>query len=387
MTDTRPAEPHGRLFHNLLHFGRLLRDVGLDAQAGRMLDVAEALSHVDVGRRADFYHTLQTMLVRRSQDLPVFAYAFRVFWRPPRDDNRSTPETRAGADQSRLPPSEGGVPPSRPASDASERPDASAIRIEQVAALSYGTGQVSRSQDFATFTDAEVAQARAMMAALRWEMGTRTTRRWQAGPGRTIDIRRAVRQNLRFGGELVTLPRRRRRTRTRPLVLLCDVSGSMARYSRILLHFVHTLAGGFDHVETFLFATTLTRVTTRLAFKSPGTSENPASPTSANWVTITGYRVVYRRTDGRSEQGKDVPYAFEGGMTMTTLDIGTAEFTLVRTQAKLEQPLISLRNLGGSVAISVIAEITFFGHDQTGAAISADGTIGINFADFPDSGT
>ncbi|MCH2252629.1 MAG: hypothetical protein MK365_05650 [Vicinamibacterales bacterium] len=153
---------------------------------------------------------------------------------------------------------------------------------------------------------------------------------------------------------------------------------------------------GADPINTLLNSDVLTnggvfpdiaRVTTRLAFKSPGTSANPASPTSANWVTITGYRVVYRRTDGRSEQGKDVPYAFEGGMTMTTLDIGTAEFTLVRTQAKLEQPLISLRNLGGSVAISVIAEITFFGHDQTGAAISADGTIGINFADFPDSGT
>ena len=73
-----------------------------------------------------------------------------------------------------------------------------------------------------------------------------------------------MRHNLRFGGELVVLPRRTRRTRTRPLLLLCDVSGSMERYSRMLLHFVHTLAGGFDHVETFLFATTLTRVTTRL---------------------------------------------------------------------------------------------------------------------------
>ena len=130
------------------------------------------------------------------------------------------------------------------------------------------------------------------------------------------------------------------------------------------------------------------RISTRLAFKSPGTSENPASPTSANWITITGYRVVYQRSDGRNEEGRDVPYRFEGGLTMTTTDTGTAEFTLVRAQAKLEQPLISLRQpagfvLGGAGAISVIAKITFFGHDQTGAAISADGTIGITFADFP----
>ena len=73
----------GYLFHNLIHFGRLLRNLGLDAQAGRMLDVAEALAHVDIGRRPDFYHTLQTLLVRRAQDLPVFDEAFRVFWRPP----------------------------------------------------------------------------------------------------------------------------------------------------------------------------------------------------------------------------------------------------------------------------------------------------------------
>ena len=126
----------------------------------------------------------------------------------------------------------------------------------------------------------------------------------------------------------------------------------------------------------------IARVTTRLAFKAPGTSEAPSSPTSANWVTITGYRVVYRRTDGRATPGVDVPYPFEGGMTMTTIDIGTAEFTLVRAQAKLESPLLELRNLGGALALSVIAEITFYGHDQTGAEISAVGTIGINFADF-----
>ena len=148
-----------------------------------------------------------------------------------------------------------------------------------------------------------------------------------------------------------------------------------------------------DPIDTFLNSDVLFegsvfpdigRVTTRLAFKSPGTSENPASATSANWITITGYRVVYRRTDGRNEAGVDVPYPFEGGLTMTTLDIGTAEFTLVRVQAKLESPLVELRGLGGALAISVNAEITFFGHDQTGAAITANGSIGITFADFGD---
>ncbi len=102
----------------------------------------------------------------------------------------------------------------------------------------------------------------------------------------------------------------------------------------------------------------ISRVTTRLAFKAPGTSANQTSPTSANGVTVTGYRVVYRRSANRNTPGVDVPYPFEGGVTMTTIDIGTAEFTLVRAQAKLEEPLISLWNDGGAVAISVVAEVT-----------------------------
>ncbi len=262
MPDHAPAS--GYLFHNLIHFGRLLRNLGLDAQAGRMLDVADALAHVDIGRRSDFYHTLQTLLVRRAQDLPVFDEAFRVFWRPPRKE-RTTRDLRALGERRRFAPPEVDVPPNSPSPDAAGEREEPLLRVEQVEAVSYSARQVSRTKDFATFSDAEIAEARTMMASLSWELGERPTRRWQSGPGAAIDIRRAVRHNLRFGGELVALPRRRRRTRTRPLVLLCDVSGSMERYSRMLLHFVHALAGGYDHVEAFLFSTTLTRVTRRLA--------------------------------------------------------------------------------------------------------------------------
>ena len=254
----------GYLFPNLMHFGRLLRNLGLDAQAGGMLDVAEALAHVDIGRRADFYHTLQTLLVRRAQDLPVFDEAFRMFWRPPRGE-RTARDLRALGERRRFAPPEVDVPPSSASNQTAGEREEPLLRVEQIEALSYSARHVSRTKDFATFTEAEVAQARAMIASLDWELGRRTTRRWQNGAGTAIDIRRAVRHNLRFGGELVVLPRRTRRIRTRPLVLLCDVSGSMERYSRMLLHFVHTLAGSLGRVETFLFSTTLTRVTRRLA--------------------------------------------------------------------------------------------------------------------------
>jgi len=256
-----PAD--GQLFPNLLHFGRLLRALGVDTRAGGMLEVAEALAHVEIGRRDDFYHTLQTLLVARPQDRPVFDAAFRLFWRAPDEARPTAPATDTGRRKT-VPPG-ADTPPAEGEGAGTTGGSEPALQAEQVAAMTYSAREVSRTKDFARFTDAEVAGARAMMAALDWELGAKTTRRWRAGDGPTVDIRRAVRQNLRFGGEMMTLPRRARRVRTRPLVLLCDVSGSMERYSRMLLHFVHTLAGGLDRVESFLFSTRLTRVTRQLA--------------------------------------------------------------------------------------------------------------------------
>ena len=99
------------------------------------------------------------------------------------------------------------------------------------------------------------------MAELQWDVGVRRTRRWQAGRGTVPDLRRVIRANASYGYELVNLPTRKRKQRQRPLVLLCDVSGSMERYSRMLLHFLYCMKGRLDRVEVFLFATRLTRVT------------------------------------------------------------------------------------------------------------------------------
>lgn len=126
------------------------------------------------------------------------------------------------------------------------------------------------------------------------------------------------------------------------------------------------------------------RVITRLSFKDPGVPANPSSPTSANWITVTHYDVKYVRSDGRNTEGVDVPYAFRGGMTFTTLDIGQGGFVLVRGVAKAEPPLLALRSGGGAIIISTVAEVTFYGHDQTGAETSATGRISVNFADWGD---
>jgi hypothetical protein len=125
------------------------------------------------------------------------------------------------------------------------------------------------------------------------------------------------------------------------------------------------------------------RVTMRAAMRDV---TNPNDPSSNNRITVTRYRVTYRRSDGRNTPGVDVPYAFDGAVTFTVGpgDEAAVPFSLVRAQAKLESPLMALRSLGGGVVISTIADVTFYGHDQTGREANVTGQISVNFADWAD---
>ena len=255
------------LLLNLLHFSRLLRSLELDVPAGRMIDVAGALAHVDLGRRSDFYFTLRSLLVHRAQDLPLFDEAFRVFWRRPH--GRWTPDDLRALGEERR---SGRPQVEAPAADAQAEGDDGSVPIvtEPVVTTapgSYSGREALRDKDFARFTEEELRAAKAMIASLDWDLGLRRTRRWSRAPAGAIDIRRVVRRNLRFGGELLSLPGRARAVKRRPLVILCDVSGSMERYDRLLLHFIHSLSAGLGRVEAFLFATRLTRITRELAKK------------------------------------------------------------------------------------------------------------------------
>ncbi len=251
------------LLHNLLRFGELLHGAGLDVQAGRMIDVAHALECIDIGRRDEFYVALRSLLIHRPQDFALFDDAFRTFWRPPHGE-WSSRDLRAMGERRRVAPAQVDIPPSDSAGGASDD-RLPQEPVERVAAMTYSGREISRSKDFAEFTDEEIEDARRALALLSWDAGYRRTRRWTSAPrGRAIDLRRILSHNARYGVELLHVPRRTRKTRRRPLVLLCDVSGSMERYTRMLLHFVQGVSARAWRVETFLFATHLTRVTREL---------------------------------------------------------------------------------------------------------------------------
>ena len=250
---------------NLVVFGRLLRRIGLDVATAEVITALEALAAVGVARRDDVYQALRAVCVRRRDDVPAFDAAFAAFWqdhgeRWGRRDLRAIGEPRAGVSlqidavlpELDAPPGDHDLPRDgdRPLPDAEVQ--------------TWSRSDALREQDFADMPPSELAEARQALEALAWQPGERRTRRWEAGAGPRLDVRRAWRRSLGSGGELVTLPRRRRAVRRRPLVVFCDVSGSMERYSRMLLHFAHALMSRHHRVEAFTFSTRLTRITREL---------------------------------------------------------------------------------------------------------------------------
>jgi uncharacterized protein with von Willebrand factor type A (vWA) domain len=245
------------LLANLLIFTRTLRAAGIAVRAGGVPDAVLALGDIGVASRKDVHDALRTVLVSRHEDLAPFDELFERFWRVwPDGSGGPSPRPmqvprRARATLRSL----------APATASSAHETESGQADAAVGLKTYSAGEVWRRKDFAAFSPDDIAQAKAAMAKLAWDPGVRITRRWATGRGRTIDLRRLLRANVKHGGELVAIPHRIRRVAPRPLILICDVSGSMEPYTRMLLLFAHAIARGERRVEVFVFSTRLTRVT------------------------------------------------------------------------------------------------------------------------------
>ena len=228
-------------------------------------DLAEALTVVDVTRRDDFYHTARAFLAHDPDEIELFDQAFELFWAGRielmlelglgrlREVEQQALEGLQESEQRVI----RGSGDDRASHDAGPR-DAEADTLG-----TYSAAEVLRRKAFEDFTDEEFEIARRVIRSLVWRLDERLTRRQVRSPkrGGPPDLPRAIRQSLQQGGEIVSLPSRRRKTKPRPLVVICDVSGSMDRYSRVLLQFVHTIENNMARVEAFVFGTRLTRIT------------------------------------------------------------------------------------------------------------------------------
>jgi len=271
-----------RLLDNLLYFGRLLRRAGIDVHPGRMIDVVNALGHVNLAARDEVYFTCRALLVHRPEQLAVFDLAFDRFWRQRLGRALSRPSDVARADRAEA-PRESAAPQellaqvgSALGSDEDEPSSGQSVKTWS------DRGGLAR-KDFATLSADEMAAARLALSRLIWNPGERRTRRWVRGSGPRVDLRRAISDSLRTGGDIVRLPRRTRAIRPRPLVLLCDVSGSMEGYSRMLLHFAHAVSRRHQRVEAFLFSTELTRITRELRLPRPDDALSAVSRSVRSW--------------------------------------------------------------------------------------------------------
>jgi uncharacterized protein with von Willebrand factor type A (vWA) domain len=288
-----------QLLDNLLAFGRILRREGIDVHPGRVLDVVEALGHVSLAARDEVYHACRALLVHRHEQLVIFDRVFEAFWRRYRH-----PDGRIDAplDEPRTAPDAIDVVLAlEEASDADADSEGNEPAPERGVKIWSDQGGVA-DKDFAALTPDEIVEAREALSRLVWNPGMRRTRRWIRGRGARIDLRRAIAASLRSGGDVVTLPTRTRRLRPRPLVLLCDVSGSMERYSRMLLHFAHALTSRHRRVEAFLFSTQLTRITRQLCARRPDEAIAAVSRSVPDWsggTRIGGALKEFHRRWGR----------------------------------------------------------------------------------------
>jgi uncharacterized protein with von Willebrand factor type A (vWA) domain len=263
----------GRIAANVMHFARLLRRAGLPVGPSDMLAAQNALTLVEIGDRQQVRTALRTTMVHRHEHEDLFDQAFLMFWRDPEGARAAlamammegmpeAPPERAPAGSRRL------AEAMNNSHQRKEKPEEQRDEIEAV--MTVSERERLQTMDFEAMSAADIANAKAEIRRLSLPMDLRRTRRRRPDPsGAHVDLRATIRASLRQGGEILELERSRKVTRPPPLVVLCDISGSMGRYAQILLHFLHAVANDRDRVTTFLFGTRLSNITRQLRNRDP----------------------------------------------------------------------------------------------------------------------
>jgi hypothetical protein len=290
-----PDDP--KLVQNITHFARALRKAGLPIGPGRVVDAVEAVAAAGFTSRQDFYWALHACFVTRPEHRAVFAQIFRLYWRDPRflehmmaamlPAVRGVQEERAAKPGEKR-AAEALLDGANDQIDLPEGQEDEGTEFEIDATLTMSSEERLRSLDFEQMSTEEVARAKRILSQMRLPVQPIQSRRLMAAPhGQRADWRRTLRDAARRGGDLQDIARAKRRIRWPNLVVICDISGSMSQYSRIVLHFLHSVANqkgaGWAKVHGFTFGTRLTNITRHLATRDVDAALAAAGAEAQDW--------------------------------------------------------------------------------------------------------
>jgi hypothetical protein len=275
----------GKLAENILYFARALRAAGIPVGPGAVLDALAAVEAAGVGTREDFYWTLHAVFVKRHEHTILFDQAFRIFFR-----KRGYLDRLLAAMMPQVPlPAEKEQKPALQRiqdalfSNVGER-EQPKPEVEIDARLTVSDREVLQKKDFAQMSAGEIAAAKEAIRKLVLPLDERRTRRLAPHRhGHIIDIRRTLRASMKAGGAFIDLKYLGPKTKAPPVVALLDISGSMSQYTRVFLHFLHSLTDVRKHVSTFLFGTRLTNITRALKARDPDEALAACSASVTDW--------------------------------------------------------------------------------------------------------
>ena len=283
-----PASGRGKLAENVMHFARLLRGAGLRVGPNRVIDCMKAIELAGTGRRDDFYWTMSAVFLSREEQRPIFDQAFRIFWRDPKLIEKMMqallPKTygKTGKEEQEQSQRLTDALFNEPKRDQPEdQPDQ---EVELDAKLTFSSREVLQRMDFDTMSAAELVEAKKMLAQLRLPLPEIRTRRHKPDArGARVNLRATLRASLREGGHLIPLVRTAPQELHPPLVVLCDISGSMNPYARMFLHFLHAITNDRDRVSVFVFGTRLTNVTRQLKHRDVDVAMTRVADAIKDW--------------------------------------------------------------------------------------------------------
>ena len=270
---------------NVLAFGRALKEVGLRIGLSQVMDAGRALEFVDIGSRFDFRAVLRSNLISAKEEIPLFDRVFDCFWREcgpetPAKESLPAPSAREKGGES-----EGAEGVSGETAQEELGPEEkTGEEAERSQLAAYSPLETLQKKDFSSMGIEESRAVSRAILLIANKIATQVSRRKKrAAKGEEIDPRWTMRKSLRHGGEIIELVPRKRRIKKTRVVLLCDVSGSMDCYSRFLIQFMYGLQNELWGVETFVFSTSLTRITHLLRTRDIGSALERISVSVLGW--------------------------------------------------------------------------------------------------------